>query len=90
MGYFSSNISDFALACPKSSEAPFETSNLSSDIKRSVEGLLRRETYLCAIASGAGLQPLRAQSTIPILDPTPNPFDPKSAKCTTSIKVVTC
>ena len=52
-------------------------------------GLLRRETYLCAIASGDGLRPLRAQSTIPILESTPNPYDPKSAKCNTSIKVVT-
>jgi len=52
-------------------------------------GLLRRETYLCAIASGDGLRPLRAQSTIPILESIPNPYDPKSAKCTTSIKVVT-
>jgi hypothetical protein len=67
MGLFSSNISDFALACTKSSEAPFEISNLSSEIKRSVEGLFRRKSYVCAIAIGDDLRPSRAQITIPIL-----------------------
>ena len=33
--------------------------------------------------------PLRAQITIPILESSPNPYDPKSANRTTSIKVVT-
>lgn len=78
MGYFSSDISDYALACPKSAEAPFETSNLSSVIKRSVEGLLRHKTYLCAIASGDDLTPSQSAK-----------HDPKSGKITMSIKVVT-
>jgi hypothetical protein len=67
----------------------FEISNLPSEIKRSVVGLFRRKTYLCAIASGDGVRPQRAQSTIPIWKTTPKTYDLNSSESTMSIKVAT-